>query len=186
MGLMTAMVATMIVGTALKTVGDIKSGNAMKRAGEKQQEAAESQAELGDYNANVAELQAEDAILRGELDEQRFRSLVRGAVGSQRAGMAAQGVDVNHGSAVDVQADAATLGELDALTIKTNARREAWGYEVQGENFKRGAEVTRKGGEYAAEAGRSAQTASRFNAAGTIVGGANSLLAMRYGLGGKK
>lgn len=184
MGLMTGMLALTLAGMAVKGIGGIKAGNAQAKAGLKQQEAAESQAQLSEYNAKVAGLQADDAIARGVEDEQRFRSQVRGTIGSQRAGFAAANIDVNFGTSVDVQADAAMLGELDALTIKNNAAREAWGYQVQGEDLRRRAEIQRKEGAYMAEAGRSARTASRFAVAGDLIGsGANLMFAKKYGFG---
>lgn len=143
-------------GTATSAVGQVKAGNAAKAT--------------GDYNAAVAETQAKDAISRGRYDEQRFRQGVKVLIGSQRAGFAGQGVDVGVGSAVDVQADAAYLGELDALEIRNNAAREAWGYKVEAENYRRG--------------GAQQQTASRFGAAGTVLGSGASLLQQRYGFGG--
>lgn len=154
-------------GTAVSARGQVKAGRAAREAGE---------AEAGrlEYNARIADLQAEDALLRGTEEEQRFRSTVRGLIGSQRAGFAGQGVDIARGSAVDVQADAAYLGELDALTIRSNAQREAWGYRVQGEDLRLGAGVARRGG-------RAAQTAGRVAAAGTILGTGSSLLLARYG-----
>jgi len=172
-------------GTAIQTVGTIKAGNAAKRAGLAQQRAAEDQGDLGDYNAAVADLKAEDAIARGVEEEQRFRTKVRGAIGSQRAGFAASNIDVNFGSAVDVQADAAMLGELDALTIRSNAAREAWGFKVEGENFRRGGQIARMEGASFAAAGRAGQTASRWQAGASLVGTAGSLLEAKYGFGGR-
>lgn len=141
--------------TATDVVGQVKAGNAAKST--------------GDYNAAAAEIQANDAIARGRYDESRFRQGVKTLIGSQRAGFAGQGVDVGVGSAVDVQADAAYLGELDAQQIRTNAQRESWGYKVEAENYRRG--------------GQAAKTASRFAAAGTVLGTGTSLLAARYGWG---
>lgn len=145
------------VGTAASVVGQVKSGNAAKR--------------IGDYNAAVADAQAADALVRGQQDEEKFRQGVKTLIGSQRAGFAGQGVDVGVGSAVDVQADAAFLGELDALTIRTNAAREAWGYTVQAQDARLG--------------GQQAQSASRYGAASTVLSGTTSLLATRYGWGKK-
>lgn len=167
----------------VQAVGQVKAGNAARRAGEAGQRAADSSAELSDYNASVADLQAADALERGHEDESRFRSQVRGIIGAQRAGIAASGTDVNYGSALDVQADAAFLGELDALQIRTNASREAWGYKVQSHDFRRRAQIQRQEGVQLAEGGRAAQTSSRFAAAGSIIGTGASLLEARYGFG---
>jgi hypothetical protein len=159
MGLLTAIsVGLMVGGTIWNAVGQIKSGNAAKK--------------IGDFNAAADEAQAVDALLRGKEDEGRFRTEVRGMIGSQRAGLATNNVDVGFGSAVDVQADAAFLGELDALTLRNNAAREAWGFRIDAENARLG--------------GQQRQRESRYAAAGTILGAGGSLLAARYGYRDKK
>lgn len=183
MGWITA--ATLLASAAVKTVGTIKAGNAAKRAGESAQRASEDQADLADYNAAVAEIQAADAVTRGADEEARFRSKVRGVIGSQRAGFAAGNIDVGFGSAVDVQADAATLGELDALTIRTNAAREAWGYQVSAVDLKARGRILRKEGAAQAESGRVMQRASRYEGVGSVLGTSASLLEAKYGMGRK-
>lgn len=168
-------------GTATQVIGQKKAGAAAERAGEAQKAASESQAQLADYNAAVADLQGKDALERGAEEESRFRTQIRSAIGSQRAGFAAGNIDVGFGSAVDVQADAAFLGELDALTIRTNAAREAWGYKVQGEDLRRRAEIARKEGVYLEAAGKQQASAANLGAFTSILGGGASLLQMRYG-----
>jgi hypothetical protein len=169
------------VGTGLQVYGAVKQGKAQKEAGKRQQEAANSEATIQDYNAQVADLQSQDAVDRGAEEESRYRSQIRGAIGSQRANIAAGNIDVGFGSAVDVQADAAFLGELDAMQIKTNAAREAWGYQVQAEDYRKRAEITRKEGVYLEKAGGQAAQSSYLQAAGSLIGGTASLLQMRYG-----
>lgn len=169
------------VGTGISALGLWKSGSEAKKAGEAQKRAAESSAELLDFNAHIADLQAVDAVERGFIDEQRFRQGVNLMVGTQRAGFAGQGVDVSTGSAVDVQADAMFLGELDALSIRTNAAREAWGYQVQAADTRKRAEIARKEGVMMEAAGTSQRNAARIGAIGSIATTAGSLLMQRYG-----
>lgn len=149
------LIGVTAAGAGLSAYGQIKSGNAAKK--------------IGEYNASVYEQQATDALSRGAEDEQKFRQGVKMLIGSQKAGFAGQGIDVTQGSAFDVQADAAFLGELDALTIRTNAQREAAGYRAQ-------AKISRM-------TGQQAQTASRFGAASTVLGGGASILQAKYGWG---
>jgi hypothetical protein len=170
-----------LVSLALSAYSAYKAGKDAKKAGEAQQTAAESEAQLAEYNADVAELQAKDAVERGAEVESKFRTQVRNMVGAQRAGIAAGNIDVGYGSAVDVQADAAYLGELDALTIRTNAAREAWGYQVEATNLKKRAEIARKTGYYAAQAGKSNASTAYLQGAANIATGAATLLMNRYG-----
>ncbi len=75
------------------------------------------------------------------------------------------------------------LGELDALTIRSNARREAWGYQVNAEDLKRRGEIARKEGVYLEKAGNAQGNAQYINAGSTVIGGASSIMATRYGFG---
>lgn len=86
---------------------------------------------VGDTNARLATMQAQDATTRGDRTAGQIQRQGKQMIGSQRAALAAQGVDVNSGSAADVQAGTAAMTAHDALTAKNNAWREAWGYQVQ-------------------------------------------------------
>lgn len=172
-----------LAGAGVSAYGQIRAGQEQKAAGEAQQAAAESQAQLDEANAQVADEQAQDTLARGTLQENQFRTQVKGVIGSQRANFAADNVDVSFGSAVDVQADAAKLGELDAQTIKNNAARAAWGYQVQSYDLRRQADITRKEGVNAAAAGAAAASSADISAAGSFLSTGTSLLAAKYGWG---
>lgn len=182
---MAAFTALALIGMGVGMYSQFRSGqkaaSAAEEQGKAQRQASESQAELAEWNADVATLQQQDAVARGAEEEARFRTGVRQLIGSQRADFAANNVDVGFGSAVDVQADAAFLGELDALTIRTNAAREAWGYEVQGEDLRRRAAVARREGQYYEAAGREAASAARWQTGSTLLSGGSSLLMQTYG-----
>lgn len=180
-----AMLILGLGGMAMNAVGQWRAGNNERRAGLAQARVAEQGAQLSEYNAAVAQLQAQDALERGEIEAGKFRSRVRGLIGEQRVGFAAGNIDVGFGSAVDVQADAAFLGELDALTIKTNAQREAWGFQVEAADLEKRADIMRMEGGNAILAGQQRQSAARWGAAGSVVSGTTSLLAQRYGFGGR-
>lgn len=173
-------------GMAISAIGKWKAGKAAKKEGEAQKRAAESQAALLDYNANVADIQAQDAVARGAQEEGVLRQRIRSTIGQQRTTFAAAGVDVGYGSTVDVQADTEMLGELDAMTARQNAAREAWGFKVQAIDLRRKAEITRREGVAFEEAGKRAQSAARLGVATDIALGTGNLLAAKYGWGEKK
>jgi len=101
--------------------------------------------QVQEANARLAELQAEDAVRRGEKGAQdRLREAKR-LVGRQRAILAASGVDPNVGSAVDVVSDTAARGAEDAQTIRLNAMREAFGFEVEASDRRAAGRATRAG-----------------------------------------
>jgi len=167
------------VGVGTSAIGQWQAGNAAARAGKKARKAKEREAALVDWNAQVADLQAQDAIARGAEEESRYRSQVRGLIGANRAATAGGGIDVGSGTALDQQADLAFLGELDALTIRTNAAREAWGYSVEAEDLRQRATTLRAEGSELEAIGAEQRRSSRFAAASTIVGGLSDLSYLR-------
>jgi hypothetical protein len=156
----------MAVGTAL-AIGSLIAGTVMSARAQKK--AGDDQKRIADFNAGVADEQAVDATRRGAEEVSQFRRQVRGLIGTQRAGFSGQNVDVGVGSAVDVRQDAERLGASDLERIRRNAEREALGYTTQAENYRRGGQI--------------AQSAGRWGAASTILGGTGSLLLQRYGWG---
>lgn len=89
---------------------------------------------VGDYNAQMAELGAQSALLTGQ-NQVMQQTLRAGQVeGSQRADMAANGIDLGQGSAADVQASTEMMKDIDTNTIQYNAMSQALGYREQGMN----------------------------------------------------
>ena len=86
-------------------------------------------------NAALSRKQAEDAMARGESKSMSTVVHARSMVGAQKAALAAQGVDVSSGSALDVQVNTGKLAELDIMVIRNNAIREAWGFNVQATDY---------------------------------------------------
>lgn len=93
-------------------------------------------AEVAENNAQVAEQQARDANIRGarKADEQRLKTKLM--IGKQRASLAAQGVTLDSETSLDILGDTAMFGAMDEETIRTDAAREAWGYQVQATNYR--------------------------------------------------
>lgn len=117
------------------TVGGLASG-AMGVMGAQQSSAAQTasaryQAQVMANNQTIAQRNADAALQAGQAAEQQQRQKTAAMIASQRAALAANGVDLSSGSALDLQADTATLGELNAQTVRNNAERHAWGYVAQ-------------------------------------------------------
>lgn len=143
--------------TLLGAVGSIQQGQAAASA-------AKYNNQVAQMNATISERRAKDALERGANEEQKKRQQVQQILGQQQAAMAANGVDLTFGSPLDTIVDTAVLGELDALTIRTNAYREEYDYRVQAAN-------QRAGGQLALMEGRAAKTAGYLDGFGTILGG---------------
>lgn len=151
----------MVASTLLSAGGAIQQGNAAAATGR-------YNAKIAEMNATISEKRAYDAIERGQQEEQKKRAETARLMGAQQAAMAANGVDLSFGSPLDVITGTAALGELDALTIRSNAAREEYDYRVQ-------AASQRAQGSLELMKGQSAQTGSWLSAGSTILsGGANA------------
>lgn len=134
-----ALLAVSAAQTAGKFADQRRAASAAERQGN-------YEGDLLEQNAGLADIQAQDTLARGREDEGRQRRSNRQLAGSQRAALAASGVDINSGSAQDVVDSDAALGEFDAMTIRNNAARQAWGYQVQAADYRRNAAMARAGG----------------------------------------
>lgn len=93
-----------------------------------------AQAQIARNNAGLAQRNADVTMGEGEIATSNQQLKNRAEIGAIGADQAASGVDVNTGSAVDTRQSAAELGQLDALTIRSDASRKAYGYRVAAQN----------------------------------------------------
>lgn len=107
-------------------------------------QAGEYDASVFESNARIQDILAADAITRGDKEAVKAKQATKRLIGSQRAAMGAQGIDIESGSALDIQQETAALGAEDALTIKNNAWRESWGYKVQSNDLTGRADMARR------------------------------------------
>jgi hypothetical protein len=119
-------------------------------------------AKLSLQNANIAKQNAGYTGAEGEINAAAKGEQTRQQVGHELAAQGASGLDVNKGSAVDVRASQAMVGTQDAATIRSNAARQAYGYNTQA------AQDIGQANIYKAE-GKNAKIAGFVNAA-TILG----------------
>lgn len=128
----------------LNGIGAISEANAEKKAGA-------YNAKIHRTNAAIKRKLAADALKRGETSEAWHRMEVADMKADQRARMMAGGQTIT-GSNSRILDDTAFFGELDALTIRQNAAREAWGHEVEADNYDMQAQLAEMGGQNAATA----------------------------------
>lgn len=141
----TAMMATMMATQAMSTGANAYAQSSAINSQSKYQEMQLK------TNERMANIQADQAIKRGDKEAQAVRQKTKQLIGSQRAALAAQGIEVNADTSADIQADTASLGALDALTVKNNAWLESWGYKVQANDYAGQAVMTRMAGKYNAK-----------------------------------
>jgi hypothetical protein len=113
-----------LVGAGVSAFGAMSQGNAASAN-------ASYQAQVAKNNAAIAAQNESWTSAAGASKEAAEGMKTRSAVGQIKATQGASNIDVNTGSAAKVSAGAAEMGELDAMTIRSNTSRQAYGYAVQ-------------------------------------------------------
>ncbi|TDY26305.1 hypothetical protein B0G81_6815 [Paraburkholderia sp. BL6665CI2N2] len=165
-GLSAAAIAS--ISLAVSAVGAGVSAYGAVRQGQAASAAASYQAEVAKNNQIVANAYSKQAMDDGENQVAAKQQQTSQMIGAERAAMAANGVDLDSGSALRIQGDTAKLGDVDAMTIRNNAARQAYGYQLQGLSYSQQASLD--------EASSSnAQTAGYVNGFSSILSGASSV-----------
>lgn len=132
------------VGGAISDVfGAYSQARTTQVQSQAQKLANEAQAKVAENNAQLATWQAQDALYRGSVEENRTRLNTAALKSTQRARMAANGIMLDGDSALRVLTDSDVLGEIDAMTNRENAEREAWALRVQSQDHRNRAEILR-------------------------------------------
>lgn len=154
-------VAIAAVGAGVAAYSSIKQGQATSAADQYESEVAQQNQQIADQNAQYA-------LQEGQQQAAAKQQQTAQTIATQRADVAASGVDPNTGSAQRIQGDTAALGALDTATIQNNAARTAWGYQTQGLNFGEQASLL-------SSQSASAESAGELGAFSSIIGGAGSV-----------
>ena len=150
-----------ILGTAFEVQGQLMAGQAAKRR-------ADYQAAVLRNNAKLFMEAAEDALVRGRIAVQRQQTATAQLVGRQRVALAASGILVDEGSAADLVADTAFVGEQQVVDLRINAEREALLNEINALNFEADARLAQFTGEQQLKAAQQAVP-------GTILSGVSKI-----------
>jgi hypothetical protein len=150
-----------LLGAGVSAMGTLEQGQATANA-------ANYQAQVSRNNALIAEQNAGYATAAGQRHAADTSLKGAATMGRIKSSQAASGIDVNTGSAVDVQAGARTAEKLDTETVLNNAMLQAYGYRSQATGYKAEA------GLHEAEA-KQAPEGAELAAAGGLLGGASGL-----------
>lgn len=161
--------------SAISAVGQIYGAQVQSEAIRAKADFDAAQAEI---NAKFAEMEAKEVINAGDRQAREYRKKVRQTAGAQRAALAASGVDVDVGTAAQLQRETAETGALDVMAIKNNAWRQAFGLTQESIAQRYQAQFTRVTGEQAA---RATLISGYIGAAGSLAGGAERLAFAKAG-----
>lgn len=117
-----------LAGAGFGAFGAIQQGRATAAA-------AQYNAGLATANAAISKQNAAWTSQEGRAAAEAQSLKTRAEVGGIKANQAAGGIALDSGSAFDVRSSAAETGELNALNIRSNAARQAYGYQTESTNY---------------------------------------------------
>lgn len=132
------------------------------------------EAKIAERNAGLANEQGQDAQQRGQLEASRAYRRIGQVKGQQIAAMAANGIDLGVGSALQVQQDAAMIGAEDVGQIYKATNEEVRGFGTTAANYRAQASGSR-------QAASGALVGAAFDAASTALGGASQYSRLKAG-----
>lgn len=100
------------------------------------------QASINNMNAKYQELDAFNAAKQGYTEADRYAAVADATMAKQKTDLAGQKVDVNYGTATDIEADSKVTTMLNTLEIQRQGREKALGYQTQAINTRLGGQMT--------------------------------------------
>lgn len=162
------------LGTALSTIGTATSlfGTLTSMRGSQQQaqssaQAARYNAAVAANNATIAKQNSAWAAQHGQQETAAALAKNRAEAGAIQANQGASGVDIGSESALDVRSSAKETGQLSAIDIRTKAARQAYGYDIEAQDFQNQSQLDK------AQA-RNDLAAGDINASSTLLSGISS------------
>ncbi len=122
------------------------------------------QAQQDRFNADLIDFQREDLLDRVGDDIEQRQKQVKQILGSQKAVLAARGIDVDSEFAEQAAFEERQIAVEDVSAIKNNAWRQALGLKLQSQNLRTQAKFTQAAG---SEAASSTLTTGGLQALGT-------------------
>lgn len=150
-----------MVGALIGAVGTL-----VQAAGAAQM--ASYQAQVAKNNQIIAGYNATYAKEKGAREESAYKMKVSQTVEATRAAQGASGFDIGSPTFGNILASEAAVGKLDTLTIRNNAARSAYNFEVEGMNLGAQAKL------YEMQASN-AMISGMFGAASSLIGAFGSV-----------
>jgi hypothetical protein len=171
------------LGGIFSALGAITQGEGQALSATASGEASAYQAQVARNNAIIAGYNATEAEQAGE--QQAFATSMQGAqtMGRIKTAQAANNVDVNSGSAKDVQIGAREVEQLNTETVMSNAELQSYGYRRQAATFSDQATLEQMAANEAPTEASLAEEGATFSAAAGLLGSASSVGFKFAGLG---
>lgn len=164
---------------------------------------AQSVSQVAELNARMAEDNAQTALRQGERAQQNLDLKVAQVKSTQRATIAANGIDLGSATPLNILTSTDVMHASDANAIASNAIRSAFGYRTQEQNYQNQATLatatgqaqsvmalangetsalmTRTAGETSARTSRTQGSVAKLSADGQAIGFRANASSLRYG-----
>jgi hypothetical protein len=149
------------LGSVIGGIGSIFQGNAESAA-------MNYQAGIATQNANIAKQNAAWASSAGENQAEQSGMKTAAQVGQITADRAASNLDIKSGSNTEVVAGQREIGQMDQDAIRSNAYKQAYGYNIEAAGEENQANLDKSGA-------ANAQTAGGLGMVSSLIGGATSV-----------
>lgn len=121
--------------TAVGIVGSLVGGASSYQTNQANAKASDYQAAIYKQNAEIANQNAVTERQSGIDESRRIKLKTLSNIASQKTAMAASGLDLNEGTALDLIDTTKYVGELDALTTIKNYDSRARAFESDAQNY---------------------------------------------------
>lgn len=164
-----------IVGIGASVAGGVTSAIGAKYSGEAKASMYEYQAGIAKLNESIEKQNADYARKSGEVVASEVGAKAKQTMGLIKAGQGASGLDVNSGSAVQTRESQQNRNEFDQAIVRSNAARQAYGFET-------GALTQQANAGLAGMGAEASRTAGNLGAASSIIGSVGSV-ASKWAMG---
>jgi len=151
------------VGMGATLAGGLLSAYGNEKQGSAEQSMYNYKAQVAKINADIDRQNASWARTKGETEATQYGMKAAQQRGQIRAAQGASGIDVNTGSAKEVQRSQEKIKDIDMAQIRSNAAKVAYDYDTKAVMDENQATLDTMAGKYAKQAGD-------IKAAGSILG----------------
>lgn len=141
------------VGLGATLAGGVLGAFGANKQGESQQQMYNYKAQVAKINADIDRQNAAWARTKGEVEATQYGMKASQQRGAIRAAQGASGIDVNSGSATEVQRSQEAIKDIDMKQIRSNAAKVAYDYETKATMDENQAGLDTMAGTFAKEAG---------------------------------
>lgn len=156
------------VGIGASLAGGLLSAFGAQKEGEATQQMYNYKAQVAKINADINRQNAAWALTKGEKEATQYGMKAAQQRGAIRTAQGASGLDVNSGSAKEVQRSQEAIKNMDMSTIRENAAKVAYDYETK-------AYMDENQSTLDIMSGKNAKSAGNLKAIGSIIGSVSSV-----------